>query len=281
MPLTIRKASGQTEEFDLRKLVTSLVRSGAPADIAADISREVAAQIVPSMTTKQIFRMAKRLLKHYNLATGMRYSLKRAISILGPSGYPFERYVARILKEHGYSVEVGRVIRGYCVSHEVDVLAQNGKEHFMIECKYHSNGGKPTDVKVALYIHSRFNDIRKAFEASPGREQDVHQGWLVTNTRCTTDAIRYAECVGLRIISWRYPKTGSLERMIEDKRLYPVTILPSARRKYLEPLFRNNFVLAQDIADSDEASFLMRSGIDQKTARALKREADEICPCTL
>lgn len=280
MAITILKASGQFEEFSIQKLANSLIRSGAPADVAEDIAGEVAKKIVPSTKTKDIYRMAKKLLKQYNLATGMRYSLKKAIAALGPSGYPFERYVARILKGHGYSVEVGRTINGYCVKHEVDVLAINGAGHFVIECKYHSNGGKPTDVKVALYVHSRFNDIKKAFELTPEHAPAVHQGWLVTNTRCTTDAIKYAECVGMRIISWRYPETGSLEKMIEEKRLYPATILPSARKKYLETLFMNNFILAQDIADIDEESFLLKSGIDHITARTIKREADKICPCT-
>lgn len=280
MAITILKASGEPEEFDREKLASSLVRSGSPADLAEDIAEEVAKKVLPSMKTKEIYRMAKKMLKQYNLAAGMRYSLKKAISVLGPSGYPFEQYIARILKGHGYSAEVGRVVNGYCVRHEVDVLAKDGDKHFVIECKYHSDGGKATDVKVALYIHSRFNDIKKAFELTPEHGHDVHQGWLVTNTRCTTDAIRYAECVGLRIISWRYPERGSLEKMIEEKRLYPVTILPSARRKFLEALFRNNFILAQDIADIDEELFLRKSGIDERTARAIKREADAICPCT-
>ena len=280
MKISILKASGQPEDFDITKLVNSLIRAGAPADVAEDIAREVATKILPSMRTKEIYRMAKKLLRRYNVATGMRYSLKKAISVLGPSGYPFERYVARILKEHGYSVEVGRVIEGYCVTHEVDVLAKNGDKHFVIECKYHSNGGKPTDVKVALYVHSRFNDIKKAFELTPEHSLEVHQGWLVTNTRCTTDAIKYAECVGLRIISWRYPETGSLEKMIEERRLYPITVLPSARKKSLETLFANNFILAQDIADMDKDSFVAKSGIDHITASAIKSEADKICPCT-
>ncbi|MDH4230701.1 MAG: restriction endonuclease [Nitrospirota bacterium] len=280
MAITILKASGQPEEFDIQKLVNSLIRSGAPADAAEDIAGEVAKKLTLSTKTKDIYRMARKLLKHYNLAAGMRYSLKKALSSLGPSGYPFEQYVGRILQGHGYSVEVGQIISGYCVKHEVDVVAKNGDEHFIIECKYHSDGGKPTDVKVALYIHSRFNDIRKAFELMPGQGHYVYQGWLVTNTRCTTDAIQYAECVGLRIMSWRYPETGSLEKMIEEKRLYPATILPSARRKSLEALFRNNFILAQDIADVDEEVFLRKSGLDHRTARSIKREADEICPCT-
>ena len=279
MAITILKASGQPEDFDIQKLVNSLIRSGAPVDAAEDIAGEVAKKIAPSTKTKDIYRMARKLLKHYNLAAGMRYSLKKALSSLGPSGYPFEQYIGRILQGHGYSVEVGRIINGYCVRHEVDVLAKKGDEHFIIECKYHSDGGKPADVKIALYIHSRFNDIKKAFELSPEHGHAVPQGWLVTNTRCTTDAIQYAECVGLRIMSWRYPETGSLEKMIEKKRLWPATILPSARRKSLEALFRNNFILAQDIADVDEEVFLRKSGLDPRTARAIKREADAICPC--
>jgi hypothetical protein len=279
MAISIVKASGQHEEFDIQKLVNSLIRSGAPADAAEMIAGEVAKKIAPSAKTRDIYRIARKLLKHYNLAAGMRYSLKKALTSLGPSGYPFEQYVGRILQGHGYSVEVGRIINGYCVRHEVDVLAKKGDEHFIMECKYHSESGKPADVKVALYIHSRFNDIKKALELSPEHQHAVHQGWLVTNTRCTTDAIQYAECVGLRIMSWRYPKAGSLEKMIEEKRLYPATILPSARRKTLEALFRNNFILAQDIADTDEESFLKKSGLDLRTAKAIKREADEICPC--
>jgi hypothetical protein len=279
MAITILKESGLPEEFDIQKLANSLIRSGTPADVADDIAKEVAKKVVPSTKTRDIYRLARKLLRQYNLAAGMRYSLKKAISELGPTGYPFERYFARVLKGHGYSAEVGRIVNGYCVQHEVDILAKNSSGNFIIECKYHSNGGKPTDVKIALYVHSRFNDIKKARELDPEHGTDVHQGWLVTNTRCTTDAIKYAECVGLKIISWRYPETGSLEKLIEDKRLYPATILPSARRKSLETLFANNFILAQDIADIDEESFLRKSGIDHKTALAIKREADNICPC--
>ncbi len=281
MAIKILKASGLSEDFDTRKLANSLIRSGTPADVAQDIAEEVAKKIVPSTKTREIYRLAKKLLRQYNVTAGMRYSLKKAISALGPTGYPFEKYFARVLKGHGYSAEVNLIINGYCVQHEVDIFAKSGNGHFLIECKYHSNGGKPTDVKVALYVHSRFNDIRKAFDLAPEHGLEVHQGWLVTNTRCTTDAIKYAECVGLRIISWRYPETGSLEKMIEEKRLYPITVLPSARKKFLETLFANNYILAQDIADIDEDSFVEKSGIDNVTARAIKREADKICPCTL
>ncbi|MBI5212149.1 MAG: restriction endonuclease [Nitrospirae bacterium] len=270
----IIKASGLVEEFDRRKLVDSLMRSGASEDAALDIAKKVEIQITPSTHTKHIFKMAKRLLRQYNHASGMRYSIKKAIADLGPSGYPFEKYFGKILKNYGYSVELNRIVEGWCVSHEVDVFAGKGDERFVIECKYHSNGGKPADVKVALYVHSRFMDIRKAFESNGAK---VDQGWLVTNTRCTSDAIKYAECVGLKIVSWKYPHAGSLEEMIEAKRLYPITVLSSVKRNSLETLFHNDIILVQDIADMDESVFIKRSGLDAHNVRALKRQADDLC----
>jgi hypothetical protein len=279
MAVHIMKSSGQHERFDIEKLIDSLVRSGAPADVALEIAEKVEREITPSMRTKAIFRLARRYLKQYNRASGMKYSLKKALYSLGPSGYPFEKYMAGILKAHGYSVEVEKIMEGYCVHHEVDVLASKDDEHFAIECKYHNTGGNATDVKVALYVHARFVDIKKACETMPGHGNFVHRGWLVTNTRCTSDALKYAECVGLKVTSWRYPDGESLEKLIEEKRLYPVTILPSARRKPLETLFAKDFILAKDIADIDEETFFRQSGLDPDTARAIKKQADELCPC--
>jgi len=277
MSIPIVKASGQSEDFDIRKLVDSLIRSGASEDIALNIAQKVAAQITPRLRTKHIFRMARKLLRQYNRAADMRYSIKRGIYALGPAGYQFEQYFARILREYGYSVEVNKILNGYCVTHEVDVFATKADEGFVIECKYHSNGGIPTDVKTALYIHSRFTDIKRAYESVPENPVLIRQGWLVTNTRCSSDAIKFAECMGLRIVSWRYPEKESLEKMIENKSLYPVTILTSVKRNILDMLFRNNFILAKDIADIDRQTFVARSGLDTEIAGMLKREADELC----
>jgi hypothetical protein len=280
MAIPIIKSSGQADSFDKEKLSQSLIRSGASPDVAYEIAERVEKQISPYLKTKKIYSLAKKYLKQRNRVSGMRYSLKKALFSLGPSGYPFERYVARILKGHGYTTEVGLIIEGYCVKHEVDVLAGRGNEHFIIECKYHGNGGNATDIKTALYVHSRYLDIKRARESMPENSAAEHEGWLVTNTRCTTDALRYAECVGTKIASWRYPSHGSLEKLIEEKRLYPVTILPSARKAQVAHLFKNDIILAQDIADMDEKSFIQKSGLDMHTARIMKRDADELCPCT-
>jgi hypothetical protein len=278
MALDIIKASGKTEKFNPQKLIRSLMRSGASGEVAQEIAGKVEKQITPSAHTKHIYRLAKKYLKQYNRVTDMRYSIKRALYALGPSGYPFEKYFARILKAYGYSVEINQFMQGYCVRHEVDILAGKGNERYIIECKYHSNGGIPTDVKEALYIHSRYADIKKAYELDQANRSLTYYGWLATNTRCTTDAIQYAECVGLKIISWKYPKNSSLETMIEEKRLYPITILSTIKKDSVETLFRNGIILAQDIALTDADTFIEKSGLNTKTALSLKTLADELCP---
>jgi len=274
---TVVKASGQREQFQRRKLITSLIRVGAPPGVAEEIAETVEKSITPGASTRQIYRRAKNLLKKHSSVCGMRYSLKRAISSLGPSGYPFEKYFARVLEHYGYVVETNKIVQGQCVSHEVDIVAARGGDHSVIECKYHSNGGKATDVKIALYVFSRFMDIR---EAAPHTDSfTVRQGWLVTNTRCTTEALKYAECVGLRVVSWRYPEEESLERMVERKRLYPVTSLPSVNRGILATLFSSNVVLAQDVADMVLEEFAKRTGLDRRVASRVKRDADALCRC--
>jgi len=277
MAFEVIKASGQPEEFNIQKLVGSLVRSGASEDVAWDIARKVESQITPSMHTKHIFRLAKKILRQYSKAADMRYSIKKAIYMLGPTGYPFEKYFAGILKAYGYSAEINRFLKGYCITHEVDIFAVRADIGCVIECKYHSNGGNPTDVKTALYVYSRFMDIKKAYELNHENRVSINEGWLVTNTRCTSDAIKYAGCVGLKIVGWKYPDENSLERMIENKKLYPVTILSSIKKTSLDILFKNDIILVRDIADMDERIFIKQSGLDTAAARTLKREADELC----
>ena len=281
MPVKIRKSSGSVEEFESQKLINSLVRSGAPVDVAHEISAEIEARLTSSTNTRDIYRKAKRLLRQYNRASGMRYSFKKAIFALGPSGYPFEKYFGRVLRHYGYEVGVNKIIKGYCVSHEVDVVAKANGEWSLIECKYHSDAGKATDIKTALYVHSRYLDVKRLSDTGSGNDHPhLKDVWLVTNTRCTLDAVRYAECMGIKIVSWKYPGKASLEKMIEDRRLYPVTILNSLKRGMLDSLFSADIILAQDIAEMSEKDFISKSGLDEQTALLLRREALEVCPCS-
>lgn len=277
--MDIIKASGEKQKFNKRKIYQSLKRAGAKPDLAEKVSQEVARNVRPGMGTEKILDQTFRCLQKENPILAAKYNLKRAIMELGPTGFPFERYVAEILKEYGYAVKVGRIVKGYCISHEVDVIARKEKKHFMVECKYHNSRGARSDIKVALYVFARFLDVKKAWKRIKGHEKMFHQAWLVTNTRCTSQAVRYAKCVGLRIISWRYPRNKSLERLIEEKGLYPITILPSLTRYAKERLAEKRIILAKDLLKYSVNDLVRSFGIKPKVAKKLREETKELCGC--
>ncbi len=274
--MNIVKASGEKEKFSEAKLYESLKRAGTKPQTAKEVVKKVKSFIHPNTQSEEILKGATLHLRQRDAISAARYNLKRAIMDLGPTGYIFEDYIAAILREYGYQTVVGRLVPGRCVTHEVDVEARKDQKHFMVECKYHNDRGIYSDVKVALYTYARFLDIKSQWEKGPGHKYFFHQPWLVTNTKCTGQAIQYAACVGLRVISWRYPKDGSLERLIEDKGLYPVTILPSVSR-YIKRFAENNIMLARDLLTYPTERLARLSGINFAKANRILDDAKELC----
>jgi len=273
--IKITKASGMLEDFSSRKLMDSLLRSGAEQDQAEEILERITAEISPYTSTKKIYRLAHKYLRQFNRMSCLKYSLKRGLARLGPSGYPFEEYFGGVMRHYGYHVEVGVILEGKCVSHEVDVFATSDREVLAVECKYRNNSDNAPDVKIALYVQARFEDLRPVIKARyPGKS---FSGWLVTNTRFTSDAIHYAECAGLRIRSWRYPEGNSLEKMIEDKKLYPVTILSSLNSSQIRKLTRQHIVLMKDLAQANVKEVRRLLAISENRAAELIQQASELC----
>lgn len=267
--MDIVKASGEKEKFSKEKLYQSLKRAGAGQKLAEQACREVVKSIRPGMSSKKVLEQVTRCLQKKNPILAARYNLKRAIMELGPTGFPFERYVAEILKEYGFSTKVGKIVKGHCLNHEIDILAQKKNKHFMIECKYHNSRGSRSDVKVVLYTYARFLDIKK----------DRNEAWLVTNTRCTSEAVRYSRCVGLKIISWRYPKNESLEYLIEKRGLYPITVLPSLTKYTKERLAQKRIILAKDLLKYSANDLVRMVGVSLSIAKKLKEEIKQFRQC--
>ncbi|MFC1549295.1 restriction endonuclease [Nitrospirota bacterium] len=273
--IRILKKSGLEEAFDSSKMYDSLINTGASADAVREVIRLIEREIRPGMSTRRIYRLAKKHLRQIDRPSGMRYSLKDSIYALGPSGFPFEKYIASIFRLKGYRTKVGQIVKGQCVTHEVDVIATSDKEQIMMECKFHRNGNKHSDVKIAMYVDSRFRDIAKSLRAQPSPTVKF-SGALVTNTRLTSEAIKYAECTGLRAIAWKYPRAGGLEQLIETTGAYPVTMLPCATRAVIEKLTSKAIVLARDINSLSASKLSRRTGIDLKIAERLKAQCSDI-----
>jgi Holliday junction resolvase len=275
--MKIKKASGAVEEFNPGKLIDSLVRAGADREQAREVIDRVTPQLEPLASTRKIYRLAHKYLRKFNRSSVLRYSLKKALLRLGPSGYPFEKYVGEILKSYGYEVKVGVFVEGKCVRHEIDVFAVNEKEVSLIECKYRNQSNSAPDVKIAMYVSARFQDIKPVI--SPQYPDRVVKGWLITNTRFTSDAVQFAHCSGLHIKSWRYPEHESLEKMIEDMKLYPVTVLSTLNSAQIKKLIASHVVLMKDLAAMEEQDIRQLLSITAKKARIIRKQAADLCFC--
>jgi Holliday junction resolvase len=194
---------------------------------------------------------------------------------LGPSGYPFEKFIGEILKQQGYSVTVGVIVKGRCVYHEVDVIAEKDHHHFMIECKYHNQPGTVSNVKIPLYIQSRFKDIEQQWLQLPDHANKFHQGWVVTNTRFTDDAIQYGNCVGLHMMGWDYPRKHSLKAQIDMLELYPITCLSTLTKIEKQQLLDKNIVLCKEICDHEY--HLSDIGIKPSRIPKILAEGHQLC----
>lgn len=241
----ITKADGEQELFDSSKLDSSLSRSGASEEARARIISRVLQELRSGMTTEEIYRHAFEMLRREEeTPIAARYSIKRAVFALGPSGFPFEHFIAEILRAHGWSTRTEILLTGRCASHEVDVLAEKDGKRIGIEAKFHNEPGGKTDIKDALYVKARYDDLRVAPEPS----SRVDEGWLVTNTTFTQNAIRYAQCSNLTLVSWDYPHTNNLLDMIEEARVHPLTCLTTLSEGEKHRLLDNKIVLCKHVS---------------------------------
>lgn len=273
--INITKASGEKAPFNKEKLKQSLLRSSATNEQAEEIANEVIEMLVEGMSTRKIYKAAFRLLRNYSRPAAARYKLKQAIMELGPSGFPFEMFVAELLKYKGYQTKVGVIVQGHCVKHEIDVIAEKDEHHFMIECKFHNHQGYASDVKIPLYIQSRFLDVEKQWKQLDGHAEKFHQGWVVTNTRFSEDAAQYGRCMNMNLVGWDYPKHNGLKDWIDGSGLHPVTCLTSLTQKEKQQLLDKKIVLCKTMHHNN--ALLQSIGVKPPRLQKVMDECAALC----
>lgn len=271
----IIKSSGKKVKFSFDKLRNSLNRTGASKKTVDEIIDIVYDELYPEISTNEIYNRAFSLLKDEESYFASKYKLKKAIYELGPTGFPFERFISAILKYSGYKVEVGKILKGQCVAHEIDVVAHKRKETAIVECKFHGEQGLKCNVKIPLYIHSRYEDVKQHWNANKLNGTTLTKGWVATNTRFTKDALEYGKCVGLHLLSWDYPKNDGLKDKIDRLGLYPITVstLLTAREKQF--LLSRDIVLCRQLLGDN--FYLDHLGISDKRKEKILIEIRQLC----
>ncbi|MDP2637809.1 MAG: restriction endonuclease [Candidatus Levybacteria bacterium] len=257
--LNVLKATGEREPFSEEKLRSSIHRAGIPNELINQAIISIKAKLYKDIPTSEIYKDVTAFLNNSSRPfTKARYSLKQAIMDLGPTGYPFEDYTSEILRMEGFKTNVRQTIQGKCISHEIDIIAEKDNLRSMIECKFHNMSGTKSQVHVSLYTKSRFDDIKD--------RNNLNEVWLITNTKITTDALSYAICSNMKVISWDYPEKGSLRDLVEKHNLYPITMLSSISQSQKQQLAQEHVVLARDVCKNPSSLDILGLPKDKKNS---------------
>ena len=271
----VRKYSGDLEPYDESKLRRSLSSAGADSQTVDQIADHIQSILHEGISTQKIYSEAFTRLRRLSGDSAGRYKLKEAIFELGPTGFPFEIFISHLFQEEGYKTNVGILMDGDCVSHEIDVIAEDSQSFVMVECKFHNRNRQNCSIKVPLYIQSRFLDIKNKWEQLPGHKLKTHRGCVATNTRFSSDAVTYAGCMGLQVLSWDYPERKGIKDLVKKHNLHPITCLSSLRDDETERLLENGIVLCRDICDKSED--FKNADINPRHVNKIRKEANEIC----
>ena len=208
MHVQVTKADGTNEYFKIEKLRRSLRRSGATPEEVNLVVSQILSELYEGILTQEIYRRAYTILREQEAPIAARYSLRRALYSLGPTGFPFELLLARLFTAEGYETRTGIILEGHCASHEIDFAAFNDKHSFVGEAKFHARPGIKTDLQVAMYSYARLLDLRDN-RICQESICAIDEFWLVTNTKFTSAAERYALCVGVNLLSWDFPRNNN------------------------------------------------------------------------
>lgn len=274
MSIEITKADGTVEAFQEKKLRQSLKRAGATKAEIESIVRDITDTLTDGMTTQAIYRHAFTLLRQQETPLAARYSMRRALFNLGPTGFPFEDFLARLFQAEGYTTLTRLTVQGKCAEHELDVAAYTPEDSFVVEAKFHSRPGVKSDLQVALYTHARLLDLREQRVCT----EDIcgiKDLLLVTNTKFTRAAERYAECAGISLLSWTYPHKSNLQDRIEAAGIYPITVLTSFSQSDKRTLLENNIILCRDVLGQTDR--IHSFGISGRKIDAAIIEARQLC----
>ncbi|CAN1513837.1 Restriction endonuclease type IV, Mrr [Flavobacteriaceae bacterium] len=273
--MKIVKHSGDIVDFNPEKLKISLLKSGANTDVVNDILKSIRKELYEGIPTKKIYKMAFALLKKEANAHAARYNLRSALQLLGPSGFFFEKYIARIFQAEHFETKLNLTLQGKCVSHEIDVLIKKNNLISMVECKFHAGREAVSDVKVPMYILSRFNDLKDKEYSIFSKKDSISKCWIVTNNRFTSDAIAFAKCSGLNLLSWNYPELNNLKTKNDFDYLYPVTCLTTLSLGEKDKLLILDVLLVKEIVNNSEC--LEKIGLSPNRIKNVLKEASELC----
>jgi hypothetical protein len=126
-----------------------------------------------------------------------------------------------------------------------------------------------------MYILSRFNDIKEIKYDIFNKNDFISKCWIVSNNRFTTDAIDFAKCSKLNLLSWNYPENNSLKTKNDLNFLYPITCLTTLALAEKDKLLVMEVILVKEIINNSDC--LEKIGLSPNRIINVLKEASELC----
>ena len=272
--MKIKNNAGEIVEFEISKLENSLRNSGADEQSVRKVLKTVLPKCFEGITTGELYRMAFEELKKISNSVAARYSLKKALLELGPAGFYFEQWIARVFQNIGYKTETGQLIKGHSVTHEADVIAKKEEKTYWVECKFRNAEDTKISVTTPMYVLSRIKDISGINYNLFETQTKFTDGWLITNTYFTKDSVAFSEYYGLRLLSWDFPKNKSIKNLVDQNALYPITCLTTLDGKQKQKLLEKRCVLVKELFNNE--SLLNVLNLNQNKKSEVLKEAKEL-----
>ena len=265
----IYKSSGQMEFYSAQKLRRSIARTGLHPTEVKKITAEVTEKIKPGSTTQDIYKHTVKLINRHSPIAATHYSLKNSLLDLGPTGYEFEALVAKYFEAIGFISYQDIVLQGEFVHHEVDVIASKPNYQIYVECKFHNNNSHKNDIKVALYVKARWDDLKNGPDG-----KYLKEFYLASNTTFTKDAVTYAKGVGLNLLGVNAPEDESFLDKIKSLKLYPITCLRRLKSNYCKDLLSKKIILCSELLN--ERRLLLKIGLSTEEINGLFNDINKL-----
>jgi hypothetical protein len=259
LTVSVIKADGTREEFSKWKIMRTCMRMGATEEAAQAIADEIESRLYDGISTRRILQMIYSRIKKHRPVMKLQIDLRRSLSLL-PSAPDFERFIQLLLAEHGYMVTPNQIIRGRCVEHEVDAVARKDGKTCIVEVKHHYKYHTPTSLDVSRISRAVFEDITEGHQLGLNSLK-VDYAMIVCNTKLSEHAKKYADCRGIRHISWSSPPNHDLQTMIEEKKVYPITLLRGLSATTRNRLTSNGIILLKQLAEKNIVGLRRQTGI--------------------
>jgi hypothetical protein len=240
---------------------------GATLAVAESIAEEIETRIYDGIETKKILQMIFKHLRKHKPVIRHQIDLRKALSLLNPAP-DFERFIQLLLSEHGYEVTPNQIVRGRCVEHEVDAVARKNGKTCIVEVKHHFKYHTPTSLDVSRISRAVFEDVTEGYELGLNSLK-IDYVLIVCNTKLSEHAKRYADCRGIRNIGWSSPPNHDLQTMIDEKKLYPITLLKGLNAETRNKLVHNGVILLKQLTEKNPTELRRQTGISKEKLESI------------